>query len=78
MSWSLRAVAPAGPPPIQHQTSVRRDACFAKPAVGIYARVDEVDPVPNELARSCARESVDTAAIDLAEGLPAALAVLVY
>ena len=54
----------------------RRDPRLAQAAVGIYARVDEVYRLADELARSSAGERVDAAAIDLAEGVPAALAIL--
>jgi len=53
------------------------DAGLAQAAVGVDARVDELDGLSDALGGAGGSERVDTAAIELAEGVPAAVAVLV-
>jgi hypothetical protein len=55
----------------------RRDPRLAQAAVGVDAGVDQLDELADALGGAGAGERMDTAAIDLAEGVPAALAILV-
>ena len=53
-----------------------RDARLAEGSVRINPRVDELDGLADELRRAGASDRVDTAAIDIAQRVPSALAVL--
>lgn len=55
----------------------RRDPRLAQAAVGVDAGVAQVDELADALGAAGAGERVDTAAVDLAKGVAAALAILV-
>jgi hypothetical protein len=53
------------------------DARLAEPAVGVDARVDDADGAPNQRGGASPRKRPDPAAVDVADRLPLAVAVLV-
>jgi hypothetical protein len=53
------------------------DARLAQAAIGVNARVDQLHALSDPLCGAGAGERVNTATIELAEGVPAALAILV-
>ena len=53
-----------------------RYACFAKAAVGIDARVDQLNELSDPLGRTGTGEGVNTPAIQVAESVPTTVAIL--
>ena len=54
-----------------------RDARLAQAAIGVDARVEQLHELSDPLAGAGAGERANTATIELAEGVPAAVAILV-
>ena len=73
----MRLRTPTGeaqlPPLLQHR---RRDTRLAQGAIGIDARVDQLDDLADALRRARAGDGMNAAAVKVADGVPPPVTIL--